>query len=111
VTVANEMRVQANIPDAILSAIGNSLGRATIFLLLTGAGVVLAFHSPYPTPYAAREGLFQWITSHFLAFGIGWIICIVPMIKVNNAILLLITAVLVTTLSFLTVFGLGIALQ
>jgi uncharacterized membrane protein YedE/YeeE len=105
------MSDQTNIPDAILSAIGNTLGRATIFVLLTGIGVVLAFLCPYPTPYAARDGLFQWITSHFLAFGFGWIICIVPMIKASNAILLLVITILVTTLSFLTVFGLGIALQ
>jgi len=105
------MSDQTNIPDAILSAIGNTLVRATTFLLLTGAGVVLAFLIPCPTPYAAREGLFQWIPSHFLVFGLGWIICIVPMIKASNAILLLLTAVLVTTLSFLTLFGFEIALQ
>ena len=105
------MSDHTNIPDAILSAIGNTLGRTAIFLLLTAVGVAVAFLSPYPTPRAASAGLLHWITSHFLAFGLGWIACIVPMIKATNSILLLIIAVIATTLSFLTVYGLGIALQ
>jgi len=105
------MSDQTNIPDAILSAVGNTLGRTLIFLLLTVAGVALAFLSPCPTPYAAREGLLHWISSHVMAFGLGWIVCIIVMVKATSSILLLIIAVLAATLSFLTVGGLGIAFQ
>ena len=55
------MSDHTNIPDAILSAIGNTLGRAAIFLLLTAVGVAVAFLSPYPTPRAASAGLLHWI--------------------------------------------------